>query len=57
MIQAAAVDAFANAELNGISNVSFNWGDCDAYIAEMIHRAKDSKILAILDPPREGLRE
>lgn len=57
IVQAAIGDAFVNAQKNNIKNVSFNWGNSDDHIEALVDRAEGSKVLAIFDPPRAGLRE
>lgn len=49
--ETAVQNAKANAELNGVTNVSFLAGDC----AQMISEIDDPPDTVIIDPPRNGL--
>lgn len=49
-------DAEANAKENQIENCKFHAGNCDDYIHSFVHQANNENLLAIIDPPRAGLR-
>lgn len=57
IIEEAIEDAKFNAENNDISNCTFYAGNCDDFINSLVHQATSKDILAIIDPPRAGLRE
>lgn len=57
IVEEAIEDAKFNAENNGIDNCKFYAGNCDDYINSLVHQATSKDILAIIDPPRAGLRE
>lgn len=61
LIKSAVEDAKRNAEKNGITNCVFIAGKAEDELSNLISQidstsGKDSKIVAILDPPRAGLR-
>lgn len=49
-------DAKKNAELNGITNCEFFCGEAEEIISSVLSRSKHENIVAIIDPPRAGLR-
>lgn len=57
IIEAAIEDAKFNAAENGIENAKFYAGNCDDYIHSLVYEADNENLLAVLDPPRAGLRE
>lgn len=57
IIAEAIKDAEFNAAENGIENSKFFAGNCDDYINTMVHQHKGDDLLAIIDPPRAGLRK
>lgn len=57
IIPQAIKDADFNATANGISNCKFYAGNCDDYIRKFVYENRDDDLLAIIDPPRAGLRE
>lgn len=57
IIEDAINDAKFNAENNGITNCTFYAGNCDDYISSLVFQAKSENILAVIDPPRAGLRK
>lgn len=57
IIQEAVDDAKFNAETNGITNCKFFAGNCDDYMSSLVYQAANEDILAVIDPPRAGLRE
>ncbi|NTV84775.1 MAG: 23S rRNA (uracil(1939)-C(5))-methyltransferase RlmD, partial [Bacteroidales bacterium] len=56
-IPSAVNDAFENAALNGISNVSFHSGDIAKILDEDFYHAHGKPDLIITDPPRSGMHE
>lgn len=57
IIEDAIEDAKFNAEENGIENSKFYAGNCDDYIHSLVYEADNENLLAVLDPPRAGIRE
>lgn len=57
IIAEAVEDANFNASENNIENCTFVAGNCNDYIQSLVHQAKDGDVLAIIDPPRAGLRK
>jgi len=66
MIPSAVDDAKMNAERNGISNCVFVAGKAEDQLAGLIKQAMETmkdvdetkkKIVAVVDPPRAGLRK
>lgn len=57
IIEQAIKDAEFNATENGIENCKFFAGNCNDYIQTLVHQYKNEDMLAIIDPPRNGLRE
>lgn len=59
IIDEAVMDAKYNAEANKIENCKFFTGNSDDFIRSLMHEAGvgDKDVLAIVDPPRAGLRE
>lgn len=57
IIEDAINDAKFNAAENDIQNAKFYAGNCDDYIHWLVHEAKNENLLAILDPPRAGIRK
>lgn len=57
MITEAVKDARANAELNGIQNCDFFAGKAEDILTSVLARADGDDIIAIVDPPRAGLRK
>jgi tRNA/tmRNA/rRNA uracil-C5-methylase (TrmA/RlmC/RlmD family) len=49
-------DAKFNAQSNGISNIEFIQGKAEDVISNVLENL-DSELVAIIDPPRAGLRE
>lgn len=56
LIADAINDARYNASANNITNCEFFAGNCDDYIQSLVHKSTGANILAIVDPPRAGLR-
>lgn len=57
IIEDAINDAKFNAAENGIENAKFFAGNCDDYIHSLVYKANNENLLAILDPPRAGIRK
>lgn len=57
IIEDAINDAKFNATENGIQNAKFYAGNCDDYIHSLVYEADNENLLAILDPPRAGIRK
>lgn len=57
IIEDAINDANFNAAENGIENAKFYAGNCDDYIHSFVYEASNENLLAILDPPRAGIRK
>lgn len=57
IIPQAIEDAAHNASANGITNCAFYAGNCDDWIRKFAHDNSGDDLLAIIDPPRAGLRE
>lgn len=53
----AIVDAKENAKLNNIENSDFFAGKAEDILSSVVHRATNDDIIAVVDPPRAGLRE
>jgi hypothetical protein len=53
----AVNDAKSNAENNGITNCDFFVGKAEDTLSSVISRAVKEDILAVVDPPRAGLRK
>lgn len=55
------MSAIGNAKLNcvqnGIQNCEFFDGKAEDILPSVIHKSKHDDIIAIVDPPRAGLRE
>lgn len=57
MVPEAVRDAKANAEANGISNCDLFAGRAEDILPSVLARATAEEVVAIVDPPRAGLRE
>lgn len=58
IVPQAIEDAAYNARENRVENCAFFAGNCDDYIRKFVHDNVDGgDLLAIIDPPRAGLRE
>lgn len=58
IIEEAVQDATFNAEANKITNCKFFTGNADDFIYSLMNEpgVADQDVLAIVDPPRAGLR-
>lgn len=56
LVSEAINDARYNAAANNVTNCEFFAGNCDDYIQTFVHKATGENIVAIVDPPRAGLR-
>ena len=57
LLAQAVNDAKSNAENNGITNCNFFVGKAEDTLSSVISRAVKEDILAVVDPPRAGLRK
>ena len=57
MLAQAVDDAKSNAEDNGITNCNFFVGKAEDILSSVINRAVKEDVLAVVDPPRAGLRK
>lgn len=59
IIEEAVLDAKFNADANQIENCKFFTGNADDFISSLMYEpgVADQDVLAIVDPPRAGLRE
>lgn len=57
IIEDAIEDAKFNAKENNIENSKFYAGNCDDYIHSFVYQANNPNLLAVLDPPRAGIRK
>lgn len=51
------MDAKENAKLNNIENSDFFSGKAEDILSSVFHRATTDDVIAIVDPPRAGLRK
>lgn len=56
VIPEAIVDAKENAKLNNIENSDFFTGKAEEILSSVFHRATTDDVIAVVDPPRAGLR-
>lgn len=57
MIPEAIQDARENAVKNGVKNCEFFAGKAEDILSPVIHRSTKPTLVAVVDPPRAGLRE
>ncbi|EGD81766.1 hypothetical protein PTSG_02479 [Salpingoeca rosetta] len=56
MVEDAVIDAKANAQRNGITNVTYHTGKAEEVVPELVKdRDTADKLIAVVDPPRAGL--
>lgn len=53
----AVGDAEENASVNNVQNAKFFEGKAEEILSSVAHRASKSDVVAIVDPPRAGLRK
>lgn len=56
IVPQAIEDAKKNAEVNAVTNCEFFCGEAEEIISSVLSRTKHRNIVAIIDPPRAGLR-
>uniref|UniRef100_A0A1B6D834 tRNA (uracil(54)-C(5))-methyltransferase n=2 Tax=Clastoptera arizonana TaxID=38151 RepID=A0A1B6D834_9HEMI len=57
ILTAAVEDARNNAALNSISNCAFFSGAAEEILSSVVSRATNEDVVAVVDPPRAGLRQ
>ena len=57
MLAQAIEDAKTNSKNNNISNCDFFVGKAEDILSSVMNRATKKNILAIVDPPRAGIRK
>lgn len=57
LLAQAVDDAKSNAEINGIVNCDFFVGKAEDILCSVMNRAVKEDVLAVVDPPRAGLRK
>lgn len=57
IIPQAIADAKINASTNGIENAEFFCGKAEEILYSVVTRARNDDVIAIIDPPRAGLRK
>jgi tRNA/tmRNA/rRNA uracil-C5-methylase (TrmA/RlmC/RlmD family) len=57
LVKEAVEDAKQNAIRNNIENCQFFCGNAEAIMSSVVSRAQGSHVVAVLDPPRAGLRK
>lgn len=57
LVEQAVMDAKVNAVENGIDNADFFSGKAEEILTSVMHRATKKDVIAIVDPPRAGLRK
>jgi tRNA (uracil-5-)-methyltransferase len=57
IIAEAIEDAKRNSDLNGIKNVEYHCGKAEDVLPDILKRFYNDKVVAIVDPPRAGLRK
>jgi len=55
IVEDAIADAKANAERNGVTNTTYEAGPAEYVLKDQLRRARGSKAVAVVDPPRAGL--
>lgn len=56
VVPEAIEDAKENARRNNIENAEFFAGKAEDILSSVFHRAKTDDVIAVVDPPRAGLR-
>ena len=57
IIPSAIQNAKENAKENGVTNCEFFAGKAEDILLPVIQRATKSNIIAVVDPPRAGIRK
>lgn len=57
VVPEAVEDARHNARMNKIENCEFFVGKAEEILSSVMYRATEGDIVAIVDPPRNGLRK
>lgn len=57
LIEEAVKDAEFNAQANGVDNCAFFAGRAEDILSGVIGRANKKELIAVVDPPRAGLRK
>ena len=56
IIADAIEDAKLNSQLNDITNVEYHCGKAEDVLPNLLKRFTNERVVAIVDPPRAGLR-
>lgn len=56
IVPQAIIDAKENAAINEIKNAEFFTGKAEEILGSVCFKAKNKDVVAIVDPPRAGLR-
>lgn len=57
VVEEAVRDAKANAQLNNVENCEFFPGKAEEVLQSVLARVTGEDVIAIVDPPRAGLRK
>lgn len=57
IVPQAIHDAKENAKINNIENADFFAGKAEELLTSVFYRAEGEDLIAIVDPPRAGLRK
>lgn len=57
VIPQAVIDARENAKSNDIDNCEFFAGKAEEILSSVLYRVNSDDVIAIVDPPRAGLRK
>lgn len=57
LIEKAVEDAKRNVDVNGVENCEFFAGRAEEILSSVMHRATNDDVIAVVDPPRAGLRK
>lgn len=57
LIEQAVEDARQNAALNDVTNCDFYCGAAEEILQSVVNKAKFDDVVAVVDPPRPGLRK
>lgn len=56
IVPQAIHDAKENAKMNNIENTEFFIGKAEDLLSSVFYRAENEQVVAVVDPPRAGLR-